>query len=64
MLRALPYEIRLMVVTHVVHYFDGEALSAVLYPDAKLDDRRLDMLTTVIESYLERKISHTGTNDR
>lgn len=64
MLAALPHEIRRMVVTHVVHYFDGEALSAVLYPDAELDDRRLDMLTTLIESYVERKISHTGTNER
>jgi AcrR family transcriptional regulator len=51
-LRALPDDIRQVVVAHVIHFFDGEALSAMLYPDADLDERRLAMLVTVIETYI------------
>jgi AcrR family transcriptional regulator len=51
-LRALPDDKRLAVVAHVIHYFDGEALSAVLYPDPDFDDRRMEMLATVLQAYV------------
>ncbi|WP_163511354.1 TetR/AcrR family transcriptional regulator [Fodinicola acaciae] len=51
-LRALPDDKRLAVVAHVIHYFDGEALSAVLYPDVDFDQRRMDMIATMLQAYV------------
>jgi AcrR family transcriptional regulator len=52
MLRELRDDILQVVVSHVVHYFDGEALSAVLYSDAALDERRLAMLAGAVQVYV------------
>lgn len=53
LLRRLPDRIRPVAVAHVVHYFDGEALSGVLYPHAEFDNQRLAMLTGILELYLD-----------
>jgi AcrR family transcriptional regulator len=57
LLRRVPEQARPVVVAHVVHYFDGEALSGVLYPHAEFDAQRMAMLTTVLELYLDAKAS-------
>jgi hypothetical protein len=46
------------VIAHVVHYFDGEALSGVLYPHAEFDAERMAMLTNVLELYLDTHAQH------
>ncbi|HEX4222790.1 MAG TPA: TetR/AcrR family transcriptional regulator, partial [Pseudonocardiaceae bacterium] len=41
----LPEPTRIAAVAHVIHYFDGEALSGVLYPDPEFDRLRMTLLT-------------------
>jgi AcrR family transcriptional regulator len=55
-LRRLPDHLRPLLVAHVVHYFDGEALSGVLYPNAAFDDQRMSMLTSLLGFFLEAQV--------
>ncbi|WP_158894581.1 TetR/AcrR family transcriptional regulator [Amycolatopsis anabasis] len=56
-LNRLSEKDRSALVAHVIHYFDGEALSAVLYPDPEFDQSRMTLLTTMITTHL-----HTPTS--
>ena len=51
-LDALPEHERAAFIANIVHYFDGEALSGVLYPDAEFERQRLTMLATMSADYL------------
>lgn len=50
----LPEQLRNAVAAHVIHYFDGEALSGVLYPDSAFDEQRMALLIALTESSVLR----------
>lgn len=53
-LQGFPATLRPAVVALVVHYFDGEALSAVLYPQAGFDAQRMALVAGLLELYLDK----------
>ncbi|MFD9892436.1 TetR/AcrR family transcriptional regulator [Amycolatopsis sp. NPDC059027] len=53
--RRLPQEARAAALMTTLHFFDGEALGAALYPDPELDAQRLAVIGVMTESYLKEQ---------
>ncbi|HEY4018375.1 MAG TPA: TetR family transcriptional regulator, partial [Pseudonocardiaceae bacterium] len=49
----LPAQDRAAAVAHVIHYFDGEALTAMLYADPEFDRQRMALLIAMAEGHLK-----------